>query len=333
MPAARILLATLAFSLTTIGHAAEPESYRAGSRIFADEMADRHGLDRAEVSRLLNRARYAQAVVDAMERPYERKPWADYRALFLTPQRIRDGAAYWRARADTLKRAESIYGVAPEIIVAIIGIETSYGRYLGRHSVLDALTTLGFSYPRRAEFFRSELASFLLLAREERIDPVGALGSYAGAMGRPQFIASSYRTFAVDFDGDGRRNLWGSDPDAIASVANYFRSHGWLPGQPVAFPAALRAGEPAGIETASQAPVAPAQTAAGLRSAGVSWRAELDGATPMTLIRFGGSPSEYWVGLDNFYAITRYNHSNLYALAVYQLSEAIRSRYHHARDF
>lgn len=319
------------------GAPAAPADYAAARAEFAAEMAQRHGFDVAALAALLAQATYRQGIVDAMERPYEALPWHRYRKLFLTPERIAGGVAFWRANAPSLDRAATVYGVSPETIVAIVGVETHYGKRLGDHRALDALTTLGFAYPKRAAFFRGELESFLLLQREERVDPLRAKGSYAGALGKPQFIPSSYRAYAVDFDGDGRRDLWGSNPDVIGSVANYFRQHGWQPGEPVVLAATLLGtGDPGadgvaldGIPVADKKPVPPNATAGRLRIAGVDWREPIASETPATLIRLEaqGGGVEYWVGLANFYAITRYNHSNLYAMAVYQLGQEIRARY------
>ncbi|WP_242523355.1 lytic murein transglycosylase B [Thiocystis minor] len=307
--------------------AAAPDEDRAGVQRFIAGMTERHGFDPVALQTLLETARYRQTIVDAMNRPYEDKSWRDYRALFHTPERIDAGVAFWRDHAETLTRAETLFGVPPEIVVAILGVETSYGRHLGAHRVLDALTTLGFSYPKRADFFRGELESFLLLSREEGLDPGKILGSYAGALGKPQFISSSYRAYAVDFDGDGRRDLWHSDPDVIGSVANYFKLHGWRPGEPVAFPAELTASLPDGLDIAENTPLKPNRTAGDWRDAGIDWRASIAPSTPASLIRLAGPTDEYWIGLDNFYVITRYNHSNLYAMAVLQLSEEIRARH------
>jgi membrane-bound lytic murein transglycosylase B len=310
---------------------AEPSTYRAGADAFVRDMVDRHGFDPVELKGVMERASYRQGIIDAMNRPYEAKPWHRYRQLFMTPERIGGGADFWRSNAELLARAESAYGVSPQIIVAIIGVETNYGGNLGKHLVIDALTTLGFAYPRRADFFRRELEAFLLLSREEKVDPVAAVGSYAGAMGKPQFIPSSYRAYAVDFDGDGRRDLWDTNADVIGSVANYLKGHGWRPGEPVAFLAEPSSGVPVGLEIAEKSPVAPNTTAGDLRAAGVAWRETLQPDDPATLIRLDGIQDEYWVGLDNFYAITRYNHSNLYAMAVHLLSEEIRARYEETR--
>ncbi|UHD18448.1 lytic murein transglycosylase B [Thiocapsa bogorovii] len=306
---------------------AEPAGYAIEADVFAREMVERHGFDSAELRGLLADARYSQTIIDAMDRPYEAKPWRDYRALFVTPERIAGGVAFRHDNAELLARAETDYGVAPQIIVAIIGVETNYGGNVGKHRVIDALTTLGFAYPRRADFFRRELEAFLLLSREEQLDPLQAVGSYAGAMGKPQFISSSYRNDAVDFDGDGRRDLWRSNADVIGSVANYFRQHGWRSGEPVAFAVKLPSGVPAGIALVEKTPAPPETTVGALRAVGVEWDEPPFDDVPASLIRLDGVDDEYWVGLNNFYAITRYNRSNLYAMAVYQLSEAIREGY------
>ena len=303
---------------------AQPASYVQGRERFVADMVQAHGFDAAELTELMGQARYRQAIIDAMTRPYEAKPWHRYRKIFLTRERIDQGVAYWQANQGLLAKAQTAYGVAPEIIVAIIGIETNYGSNTGKHRVIDALSTLGFSYPKRAAFFRNELEEFLLLAREEQVDPLTANGSYAGAMGQPQFIPSSYRAYAVDFDKDGMRDLWGSDSDVIGSVAGYFKRHGWRRGEPVAYRARLVPGAGLTIEAAEKKPVAPDITVKRLADAGVTLDHPLPPDTRGTLIRLDNSEDEYWFGLRNFYAITRYNHSNLYAMAAYQLSCEIK---------
>lgn len=328
-----VLLGLLASLAALAAHGDAPADYRAGSERFAAEMIRKHGFSRAELASLMGDAGYRQEVIDAIRKPWEAKPWYQYRALFLTDKRIQGGVAFWRANADLLERARAEYGVPPEIIVAIIGVETNYGANLGKHRVIDALSTLGFSYPPRADFFRKELEQFLLLAREQSLPSTVLLGSYAGAMGKAQFIPSSYRAYAVDFDGDGRRDLWGSDADAIGSVANYFRRHGWRPGEPVAVPVELPSRPPAGLSAAEGKPKKPDTTVARLKAAGVVGLDGLAPGTPAGLIRLSAPHHEHWAGLDNFYAITRYNHSNLYAMAVYQLSGEIRETYQsRARD-
>ncbi len=288
----------------------------------------------------MTEARYQQRIIDAINRPYEAKPWKAYQPIFVTPERIRGGVAFWRDNAALLARAQAAYGVPPEIIVAIIGVETNYGGNLGSHRVIDALSTLGFSYPKRADFFRAELEEFLLLTRDEQVDARTAKGSYAGAVGKPQFIPSSYRAYAVDFDDDGRRDLWASNADVVGSVGNYLAQHGWRRGQPVAAEAELAQGRPIGIAIAKKRPAVPETTLTQLAAAGVVTlpgdgarsgpAVVLDGIdddTRAALIELDGRESEYWLGFDNFYAITRYNHSNLYAMAVYQLSREIARQY------
>lgn len=320
----RIVAAGIALLAAVGAHAAQPASYAKGNQRFVADMVREHGFDAAELTQLMGQARYRQAIIDAMTRPYEGKPWYRYRKIFLTPERVAKGAAYWRKHQALLTKASAAYGVDPEIMVAIIGIETNYGGNLGKHRVIDALSTLGFSYPKRASFFRNELEEFLLLAREEQVDTLAAVGSYAGAMGKPQFIPSSYRAYAVDFDKDGRRDLWGSDADVIGSVASYFKRHGWRRGEPVAYRARVESGSNLTIKAAEKKPVAPNTTLKRLASAGVTVDHPLPPGTRGTLIRLDSPGDEYWFGLQNFYAITRYNHSNLYAMAAYQLSREIK---------
>lgn len=294
---------------------------------FAEEMAQRHGFDLGRIQALLGRARYRPEIIDAMERPYESRPWPAYRRLFVTPERVAGGVSFWRANRGLLDRAQAVYGVPPEMIVAILGIETGYGARLGTHRALDALTTLGFSYPRRAEFFRRELEELLLLDREGQLDALAALGSYAGALGKPQFIPSSYRAYSVDFDGDGKRDLWGSNADVIGSVAYYFHRHGWRPDGPVAIRAQMPLTLSEEVLVAEKGPVAPNTTTGRLRVLGVDWQDASGDETPATLVRLDGPQEEFWVALKNFYVITRYNNSNLYAMAAYQLGREIKERY------
>lgn len=300
-----------------------PASYLSERDRFVNEMVAEQGFDRSELTALMAGARYQQSIVDAMNRPYEGKPWGQYRALFVTPERIAGGQRFLAEHQALLAQAESAYGVPAEIITAIIGIETNYGGTLGSHRVLDALSTLGFAYPRRSAFFRKELKEFLLLAREEAVDPVTVLGSYAGAVGKPQFIPSSYRAYAVDFDGDGQRNLWDSDADVIGSVGAYLARHGWQRGQPIASAATLTVPLKPGVDVGGKRPVVPGFTVSQLEAAGVKPVETLDPSARAALIELDGNGPEYWITLENFYAITRYNHSNLYALAALELSRAI----------
>lgn len=310
-----ILTAALALgACASIGAADERED-------FVARMAAEHGFDRAELRHLLGEARRMQNILDAISRPAEGMPWWKYRRIFLTPERAAGGVAYWERNAATLERAQAEFGVPPEIIVAIVGVETFYGRHTGKYPVLDALYTLGFHYPKRSRFFRKELGEFLLLAREEAVDPRTPKGSYAGAMGRPQFIPSSYRAYAVDFDGDGKRDIWDNDADVIGSVANYFARHGWQAGGPITAPLSGVDGNHADMIAAG---MKPSLTIGQMRAAGIAVQGELPAAAAASLVELEQPNGvEHWAGLDNFYVITRYNHSNLYAMAVYQLSREI----------
>jgi membrane-bound lytic murein transglycosylase B len=288
---------------------------------FIDRMVAEHGFQRESLSALLGQARLEQSILDAIARPAEAMPWWRYRKIFLTDARAKGGAEFWQENAQQLQQAADYFGVAPEIIVAIIGVETFYGRHTGKYRVIDALSTLGFHYPKRGKFFQSELGEFLLLAREEGLDPTEPLGSYAGALGRPQFISSSYRNFAVDFDGDGKRDIWHNNADVIGSVANYFARHGWQRGESIVFKARAPKKLNDGLV---QADSKPTRTLGELRKAGIRAAGDQADGTPASLFALEEQQGEsHWVGLKNFYVITRYNHSNLYAMAVYQLSRRI----------
>jgi membrane-bound lytic murein transglycosylase B len=296
-----------------------------GASTFVREMVQRHGLDGKSLEDLLAQAEVLPSVLEAMAKPAEAKPWHEYRRIFVTQERTAGGVQFWRENREALERARARYGVAPEVIVAIIGVETRYGRNTGSYRVLDALGTLAFSPNRRAEMFRRELEQFLLLSREEGISPLEPKGSYAGAMGIPQFIASSYRRYAVDFDDDQRRDLWSNPTDAIGSVANYLRANGWERNGTVAVSAVVTSAD---VSSLLQAGTKPSLTPARLRAEGVRIAVELPGDTLGALVQLETQDGyEYWVGLQNFYAITRYNHSALYAMAVHQLSEAIKAAY------
>lgn len=292
---------------------------------FAREMANRHGFDAGEVTSLLAEAQRRQEIIDAISRPAEAKPWYQYRPIFITPSRIGGGVAFWNRHEALLEKAADQFGVDPEVIVAILGVETRYGEITGGYRVLDALYTLGFHYPPRADFFRGELENLLLLAREESISPTEIQGSYAGAMGHGQFIPSSYRAYAVDFDGDGTRSLW-ETPDAVGSVANYLGEHGWRRGERVA----VRAEAAPNARPIADPPIRPEFTVSELARRGFQPVAEVNAGDPATLIPLEQPDStEYWIGFHNFYVISRYNRSALYAMAVHQLSRAIVE----ARDY
>ena len=294
---------------------------------FMTEVEARHGLDRTWLQAVFHDARRRQSILDVFSRPAEAKPWYEYRGIFLTRARINRGAAFVRRHARVLRRAENRFGVPPEIVAAIIGVETFYGRYTGRYRVIDALSTLAFFSPRRGAFFRGELEEYLLMLREEGRDAGDILGSYAGAMGVPQFIPSSYRAYAIDFDGDGRRDLSGSVADAIGSVGRYLGRHGWRPGEPVA--RRMTPDDP-GKADALAGEIEPRLAWSDLEGAGLRPPAGTKAPapeTPVALVRLDGADgTEYWAGFRNFYVITRYNRSTLYAMAVHQLSSEIRRR-------
>lgn len=287
---------------------------------FIERMAAQHRFDPASLKSVLADARIKPSILEAMDRPAEAKPWYQYRKIFLTERRIQEGVRFWQRHQDLLKQAERAYGVAPEIIVAILGVETLYGTNPGSFRVLDALSTLAFAYPRRAEFFARELEQFLLLSREERMDPRRPQGSYAGAMGWPQFMPSSFRHYAVDFDGNGKRDIWGSPADVVASVANYFAQSGWQSGRPIAARLSSKAANLANAD------LDPKFTLAELKRQGLPLKPYPDNLTANVLKLDGENSPEIWLGFHNFYVITRYNRSLLYAMAVYQLAEKIKSQ-------
>jgi len=292
---------------------------------FIREMAAKHGFSEAELRALFSRAQAQSDIIALITRPAESKPWYDYREIFIVSQRIRGGVEFWRRHQQALQRAEQTYGVPAEIIVAIIGVETMYGGNTGRHRVLEALATLAFDYPRRADFFRKELENYLLLTRDEGIDPLSLKGSYAGAMGLGQFMPSSYRAYAVDFDGDRQRDLWHNPVDAIGSVANYLSEHRWQRGEPITTRANVGGSQYRALSVTR--PETPRYTVASLRQRGVIPQAPVADDLKATLVRLDAAQgTEYWLGFYNFYAITRYNRSVLYAMAVYQLSQAIRAQ-------
>lgn len=279
-----------------------------------------HGFELAEVRALLAEARRQPRIIELMEAPAEGLPWFEYRKIFLTPERIQGGIDFMSEHQTLLAQAEAAFCVPAPIIVAIIGVETFYGRITGSHRVLDALATLGFDYPPRGHFFLEELEHYLLLAREEGFDPTEPIGSYAGAMGIAQFIPSSYRRYAVDFSGDGRRDLFSSPADAIGSIGNYLKEHGWRAGEGIATPAEVN--NAAAITRSRLTPVYRAQE---LLEAGVVMQHAPPFDAPVGLLEFETETGpEYWVGKHNFFVITTYNRSPLYAMAVFQLAEALR---------
>ncbi|WP_436893208.1 lytic murein transglycosylase B [Siccibacter turicensis] len=291
---------------------------------FIDKMVSKHGFDRQQLHEILSQAKRLDYVLRLMDRQAPTTPgpvgpngaWLRYRAQFITPDNVQNGVVFMNQHREALERAQRVYGVPAEIIVGIIGVETRWGRVMGKTRILDALATLSFNYPRRAEYFSGELETFLLMARDEQDDPLNLKGSFAGAMGYGQFMPSSYKEYAVDFNGDGHINLW--DPeDAIGSVANYFKAHGWTTGEPVAIPAT---GQAPALKTGFNTQYTPGELAA----AGLTPQQPLGNYSQVSLLRLDvGTGYEYWYGLPNFYTITRYNHSTHYAMAVWQLGQAV----------
>jgi membrane-bound lytic murein transglycosylase B len=303
-------------------YADHPEAQR-----FVAEMVERHGFGKRELERLFAEARYSDSVLTLITPlPPSERSWQSYRDLFVTPRRIEAGAQFWRRHERALARAAETYGVPPEIVVAILGVETQYGANTGTHRVLDALATLAFDYPRRAAYFRSELEQFLLLVRELRADATAFRGSYAGAIGIPQFMPGSIRRFAVDFDGDGRRDLRASPVDAIGSVASFLHAHGWAGGEPVAVPARVR-GERA--RRLIDGGIDPLYRAEELRELEVEFADAIDPDAPAVLVELAtpDAPPEHLVAFWNFYVLTRYNRSSFYAAAVLELARSVKAAY------
>jgi len=303
--------------------AGQPLQMRAEVRQFIDEMSRDHAFDRTALRQLLRQARTQQSILDAISRPAERVvPWHEYRLQFLNATRIQRGTEFWRTRQALLTPLED--PILAETIAGILGVETSYGRIVGRYRVLDALATLAFDYPPRADFFRKELQQFLIMSREEAADPREALGSYAGAMGIPQFMPSSYRNFAVDADGDGHRDLWQNWADVVGSVANYLRQHGWRAHEPVLAEARLENPDLTRFDTSV---LALNETVQSLRDKGVRFDTSLPSEAPAMLILAQAADGPlYRVGFNNFYVITRYNRSTMYAMAVHELGAAVRQQ-------
>lgn len=293
---------------------------------FIDKMVNKHGFDRQQLQEILSQAKRLDSVLRLMDNQAPTtsvKPpsgpngaWLRYRKKFITPDNVQNGVVFWNQYEDALNRAWQVYGVPPEIIVGIIGVETRWGRVMGKTRILDALATLSFNYPRRAEYFSGELETFLLMARDEQDDPLNLKGSFAGAMGYGQFMPSSYKQYAVDFSGDGHINLW-EPVDAIGSVANYFKAHGWVKGDQVAV---MANGQAPGLPNGFKTKYSISQLAA----AGLTPQQPLGNHQQASLLRLDvGIGYQYWYGMPNFYTITRYNHSTHYAMAVWQLGQAV----------
>lgn len=295
-------------------------------KLFVSEMVIKHGFAADELQTLFAGVEFQASVVKAMEPPTSPnvRSWERYKSRFVNQNRINAGIQFMQAYATELSRARQIYGVPEEIITAIIGVETLYGQYTGNYRVIDALTTLAFDYPRRAEYFRGELEQYLLLSREQNLDYFSVLGSYAGAIGLPQFMPTNVRELAVDFDGDGQVDLSNSVVDAIGSVARYLSFHGWKTGEPITTQVSFNEAVPeAWLES-----ILPVMSKNDIKHVNFSTDSQFDETLKFALIPLvtPDKPSEYWLGFDNFYVITRYNKSSFYAMSVFQLAQAIAQK-------
>jgi membrane-bound lytic murein transglycosylase B len=301
------------------------DTRRADVKDFIAHMSSSYGFKKRSLRKLLTAAQSQPAILDAMEKPAEKaKQWFEYRPIFLNERRIREGTDFWLAHRQALDKASLRSGVAPEYLAAILGVETYYGRLTGSYRVIDALVTLSFDYPARSKFFREELEQYLLLTRDMHENPLTLKGSYAGAMGAPQFMPSNYRRYAVDANADGHIDLWTNWADVCASVGNYLKEHGWNAGEPVLTDASA---DPDKVADLDGRKLALSDTVGSLMAKGVSFESPLPADAPAMLIAADEADGVHWrVGYNNFYVITRYNHSPLYAMAVYELATAVKQR-------
>ena len=293
---------------------------------ITDRLVEQGVYTSGEVETLFSQVSLRPKVVEAFKKPAEKLTWAKYQGLFITDKVIRNGVKFWNEHQQTLEKATEEFGVPEEIIVAILGVETRYGKSKGSHAVINSLSTLSVDFERRKEFFQAELESFLKLSKTENIDPLNTVGSYAGAMGIPQFIASSYQAYAIDFDGNGERNLIDSYADAIGSVANYFKQHKWIEGEPVK--ASINKINAEQFSRFKQTQKSPQFSVEEITQSGVETQGEYKGALAADIIQLNGkNGKQYELVFDNFYVIKRYNQSNLYAMAVTELSQAIKRKH------
>lgn len=329
-----LLLSTCALTPTEIHDSSLIKQHAEVSELkihkFIQEMVTHHKFDAEQLHNTFNKIKICPSIISTMSKPVEKKPWYSYRPIFINKKRIQGGVNFWKANAEPLLRAKEIYGIPPEYITAIIGVETQYGTNMGKYRVIDALSTLAFNYPKRSSYFLKELENFLLLSRSMSINPLLPIGSYAGAMGYGQFMPSSIIKYAIDFDGDGLTDLWHSAPDAIGSVANYFSKNGWQVDKPVAIPILISSNDYQNL--VSNQPTR--HSIATLRSQGIFSKNQIqvNDTETVTLLEFQGlSGPEYWLGFSNFYVITKYNFSNSYAMVVHQLSQEIRDNYYYKK--
>ncbi len=302
---------------------------RADVKQFIQDFAAKEKLDPNKISTIIAQGEKQQKILDAISRPAEKSlNWGQYRHIFLEPKRLQQGIEFWREYETVIDNVAKKYQVAPEIIVAIIGVETRYGRLTGSYRVLDALLTLGFDYPKRGKFFRGQLEQFLLLTQEQGLSPLELKGSYAGAMGYGQFIPGSYRAYAADYEGDGVIDIWNNPADAIASVANYFAKHRWSYGDLVAVPLSPQ-NDKAKVQSLVSNSVKPKTSVASLRKSGLIISRQIADEEKVALLEYETTDGmEYWLAFDNFYSITRYNRSQLYAMATFQFSQLLKTHRH-----
>ena len=313
---------SIIFSSVSHSHNVERENIR----VFINTMVNKHGFNEEYLVDVLKKAESKESILEAISRPAERTlTWNQYRDIFIKKERINAGVDFWVDHKDILEKISDKTGVDIEIMLGIIGVETYFGRITGGYRVIDALSTLAFDYPKRSPFFTRELESFLLIVREEEMDPFNATGSYAGAMGSPQFMPSSYRAYAIDSDGDGKRDIWNNWEDVIGSVANYLVVHGWQKGNQIIVPALLAEdSEEIEIKNGLKA----TESIESLLSKGVIFKTIMNGDHPAELLKLEQKNySDYWVAMHNFFVITKYNHSIMYGLAVHQLGQDIAEQF------
>ena len=289
---------------------------------FIDELVREEGFSRPALEKMFEKVEFKPRIVELISKPAERRlTWWEYRNLFINDKRVDDGVEFWKKNQKILDKASETYGVSQSVIIGILGIETGFGQNSGGFRVVDALSTLGFGYPRRATFFKKELREFLILSREQGFDPLALKGSYAGAMGIPQFMPSSYRAYAIDFDKSGQADIWESSADAIGSIASYLSRHGWIEGKPVASRASVRGQKYSSLISDNPRPTRSVNEAKNL-----GWQSRQvlpESARVRGLKLEGKNGTEHWLTMTNFYVITRYNRSDLYAMAVWQLGSQI----------
>ncbi|CAM3451374.1 lytic murein transglycosylase B [Parendozoicomonas haliclonae] len=321
-----VLAAAVGTAISTPAFGNEPDGFdRKDIAGFIDELVKDGGFSRTALEKVFKEVEYQPRIIELISKPAERRlTWWEYRNLFINDARIDQGVDFWIKNRSILEKASKDYGVSPAVIIGILGIETGFGRNSGGFRVVDALSTLGFGYPRRATFFKKELKEFLMLAKEQGFDPLELKGSYAGAMGIPQFMPSSYRAYAIDFDGNGQADIWQSPADAIGSIASYLNRHGWVEGKPVAAKASIRGQKYDGLLSDNPRPTRSVNEASQL-----GWQTIQvlpDSARVRGLKLDGKEGPEHWLTMTNFYVITRYNKSDLYAMAVWQLGSQVEKK-------